>query len=400
MKTKNKTGALKPIVVLLLGALASMGAHATTYQLRVASPGLRNTTVPATATFSVTSGPGASYHFSDTVLDGVSATPATFALKNTGTKQGSFAVPALTGAGASNFAAASTCIDTAAGQDCSVSVSFSPKSVGATSATLALDGKNYVFDGAGVKLGLVANSGGKTWADGSVASSCNAYLAGDARHGYSGATGDGVYRIQPPARSVVTVYCDMATDGGGWSLVAVTSSGSIAHVNAAAVGTIVGPTTTLVGVVAKLSDADINAMPKTYYRMVGIAGAAYTAYFDGTTAFTSAPDGSVGSMPKTRAFTVPTGTTLPASPTWSAVYTQSATQAGITSQDTGDVARNGGAGGAIYGAAPYLAADYQGSVIADTAWMANASNNSVSWGKSPFTRGTDHRGTAVNIWVR
>jgi len=83
-----------------------------------------------------------------------------------------------------------------------------------------------VCDGAQYKtLGLqtvVNGAGGRTWSDGSVARSCNEYLHPvDAGHLYQGTVGDGRYVIDPDgagAGASWTAYCDMATDGGGWTI--------------------------------------------------------------------------------------------------------------------------------------------------------------------------------------
>lgn len=66
---------------------------------------------------------------------------------------------------------------------------------------------------------LVEQSGARRWSDGSVARHCEAYRRPAAPYYYDGATGSGVYRINPGSGEY-SVYCDMDMDSGGWTYVA------------------------------------------------------------------------------------------------------------------------------------------------------------------------------------
>ena len=72
---------------------------------------------------------------------------------------------------------------------------------------------------------IVGNdTNGRSYSDSTYAASCKDYKNGG---NYTGDTGDGVYWINP-AGSAFKVYCEMTTNGGGWTLIAkITGSDSV-----------------------------------------------------------------------------------------------------------------------------------------------------------------------------
>jgi hypothetical protein len=66
-------------------------------------------------------------------------------------------------------------------------------------------------------VSIVLNGSSRLYSDGSYARTCNEYINPVSGKSYEGDTGDGYYMIDPAGTGAFNVWCDMTTDGGGWT---------------------------------------------------------------------------------------------------------------------------------------------------------------------------------------
>ena len=115
---------------------------------------------------------------------------------------------------------------------------------------------------------IVTNGASRNWSDSTYATSCKNYRFPSVPNTYSGSTGSDVYTISISG-TPTAVYCDMTTDGGGYTL-AKSSTGSTTTTNwSSGTGFSGTVSSTLASNNYAISDAAINSIKSTTYRAEG-----------------------------------------------------------------------------------------------------------------------------------
>jgi len=97
-----------------------------------------------------------------------------------------------------------------------------------------------------------------------AAQSCNAILTADPT------SQDGIYYIDPSGLGVISVYCDMTLNDGGWTLVYINDpSNALSTNNTGQIGNVSNLTSPTGGSSAKFSDAQINAIRENSDSRIG-----------------------------------------------------------------------------------------------------------------------------------
>jgi hypothetical protein len=302
MKQKYLCG----LLAVLLGSMSIAAVAAPGYTLVVPLHGLKATAAtgatPSTGTGSTPAQPAVALSATTSsdfggVEVGSTATRS-FSFTNTGTAAATNTYAQVTGQGLS--LSTTTCgtqaspVSVGPTTSCSITVSYTPTSAGALSnASLA------VYSSAPNSPATLSLSG-----TGTAPTYANCLAIKTANPGAA----SGTYSVDPDGAGALpsmNVYCDMATDGGGWTLVARVRSSNTQHTNTAAVGTLTSPTQPAA---AKLSDAVINQLATGYFHLLGDDSLGYYFKTQAGTPFASV--GVAASRPMSATF----GGTYVASP--------------------------------------------------------------------------------------
>ncbi len=139
------------------------------------------------------------------------------------------------------------------------------------------------------------DTAGRTWSDGSFATTCNTYINPGSWKSYAWATWDWIYWIKPDSNTEFKVYCDMTNDWGGLTLAAsIWYDASNTLLWSAAAWWTPTPSNRP----SKLSDTQINAIKSlssntNAYRMTcGYLANVITRYFRTSCTFSAATNAS------------------------------------------------------------------------------------------------------------
>lgn len=370
--------AFKQTILALLAFQVLVPAHANVFKHAVSGLRVISAAAPPATQLAVLSASTAEVNFG--LVETGHASTQSMTLTNTGGRALTLlSLPTLEGSG---FRVTSTCTSTlVAGATCPVNITFEPTTAGpqTTSLVISSDASN-----ASVAVSLTGDallgvqpysSAGVTamrWTNGTQAQTCKGYRTATAP--YAAQLEDGLYWVQPTGQSMTAVYCDMTTDGGGWTLVLKGVSKQLAGWNtAAALNPAALQSPAFAGLSGKLSDAFINATKTVAYRLQG------SSYFPG----------------------IPTRY-VPAS----CVYAHTTSAAGTCATTYPDLAMSTGA--ATQTAARGGISDYRSSgeyitfiTNADGNWFVGTNQSSKYEGGTGHTPSNGlQAGSSIRMWVR